>query len=310
MRGRAAGAVLLVVLTAGCGLGDKQHRADAIIESVDKAVAAGTARGTLAVRVEALTVPDLGQRNGNPQTTDKAAPKLPSPRPVSPPVTFGLGLDFAHRRALMSRDAKHAEVFDDLDMYATRLGISDRDVRPWLRLRIRDLEEGEGELRVPEDSPVGLANAINPMVLIDLAAGALAGSIEPGVADMVGDVPVTRYGAAFDVEKALEKTRKDSYPEKVREAIETSFALLTIKGGVNQGTAWVDKDGALRRFRLQLRVSRQRDFVFGVEFDLVLNELGGPVVVAVPDDATILEADSVVAFLRSVVPELAGENAA
>jgi hypothetical protein len=309
VNGRTVGVVLMLIVVlpaVGCGLGDKQHRADAIIDSVDRSFAAGTARGTLAVRVEVLQVPDVGRQAEAANATGRGVPQ----HRLSPPFNFSLAVDFAHRRAQLQRDAKHAEVFDDLDFYATRLGISERDARPWLRLRLADLEEGTGEIRVPDDSPTSLVSAINPIVLVDLAAGALAGSIKTGVADTLGGVPVTRYSAAFDVDKTFDKTRHESYSEDDRKTINTAFSLLTVKGGVNKGTAWVDGDGRLRRFQLELRVSRQRDLVFGVQFDLVLDHFGEPVDVAVPDDTSILEADSMVAFLRSVVPELASRTTA
>jgi hypothetical protein len=299
---RVLGVVLLAVITASCGLGDKQHRADAIIDSVDRLFDARTAVGTLGLRVGVVKVPDVGRQAENAQ---RAGPRPgPGVGELSPPLVAGVALDFAHRRAVVARGERNAEIFDDQDYYGTRVGISERDARPWLRLRLSDLEEGNGEIRVPDDSPLALGAAVNPIVLIDLAAGALAGSIERGVPDKVGDVPVTRYRARFDVEKTLDNTREDSYPEDQRDAIDTLFSLLTIKGTVNEGTAWLDAQGRLRRFRLLLRASRQRDLVFGVEFDLRLLVLGKPVDVKVPDDTSILEADSVVAFLRSTVPEL------
>jgi hypothetical protein len=291
-------AVVLALVTASCGLGDKQHRADAIVESVDKLFAARTASGVMAVRTAALQVPDVGRG------AETGAAQGPPLGTYSPPILTALGLDLAHRRALVRRDPKNAEVFDDLDFYGTRVGVSERDARPWLRLRLDDLEEGTGELRVPDDSPLALGAALNPVVLVEMAAGALAGSIERGVPEKLAGVSVTRYRARFDVEKTLLRTRKSSYPEDDREAIETLFSLLTIKGTVNRGTAWIDNAGRLRRFQLELRVSRQRDLVFGVKFDIALSTVGDPVAVDVPDDASILEADSVVAFVRSVVPEL------
>jgi len=65
------------------------------------------------------------------------------------------------------------------------------------------LGEGNGEIRVPDDSPSALVSAINPIVLVDLAAGALAGSIKTGVPDKLGPIPVTRYAASFDIEKTF-----------------------------------------------------------------------------------------------------------
>ena len=143
-----------------------------------------------------------------------------------------------------------------------------------------------------------MLNAINPIVLVDLAAGALAGSIKRGVTETNNGVTVTRFDANFDVAKTLEKTRRKAYPEQERKAIEAAFELLTLKGDVNKGSVWLDDAGRLRGFSLQLKVSRQRDFVFGVNLALVINNFGKAADVRVPGDSEVLEAASMVAFLR------------
>ena len=294
----------LLAATPGCGLGDRQHRADVIVESVDRVFASDSASGTLTAQVRVLKTPDVGRRA--PEEAD--APALPEQAfPPLPAVTFDVGLDFAQRRAVLGREGKPTEIFDGLDLYGVRLAATERDARPWLRVSLEDLVEGTGELNVPQDSPSAVMNAISPIVLVDLAAGALAGSIDSGVPETVDGVELTRYDANFDIEKSLEKTRDDAYPEDILEPLETSFDLLTLHGTVHEGSVWLDAEGRLRRFRLELEVSKQRDFVFGVELDLVMGAYGEPVKVPVPEEASILEADSLVSFLRLVVPEISME---
>lgn len=293
-------AVVLVSATS-CGLGDKQHRADAIIDAVDATIAAGAANGVLTVGATILQTPDIGRAA---EAGNATGGRPPLGTLLAPPIAYQAALDFRTRRAVLSREDKTAEVFDGLNFYGRRVAATDRDARPWLRLRLADLEEGTGEIRVPEDFPTAVLNAINPIVLVDLAAGALAGSIKRGVTETTNGVRVTRFDANFDVEKTLEKTRRKAYPEEERKAIEASFALLTLKGEVNKGTVWLDDAGRLRGFALELKVSRQRDLVFGVNLGLVISDFGKVADVRVPPDAEVLEAASMVAFLRAVVPEM------
>ncbi len=294
-------ALAVVLVSTSCGLGDKQHRADAIVDAVDAAIAAGGASGVLTVGATILQLPDVGRAA---ESQDAAGGPPPPGTLLAPPIAYDAALDFGRRRAVLSRDGKTAEVFDDLNFYGRRLAATDRDARPWLRLRLENLEEGTGEIRVPDDAPTAVLNAINPIVLVDLAAGALAGSIKRGVTETNNGVTVTRFDANFDVAKTLEKTRRKAYPEQERKAIEAAFELLTLKGDVNKGSVWLDDAGRLRGFSLQLKVSRQRDFVFGVNLALVINNFGKAADVRVPGDSEVLEAASMVAFLRAVVPEM------
>ncbi len=295
-------ATCLAVLTGGCGLGDKQHRADAIVDAVDLAIRAGTAHGVLTVGASILQTPDIGR------VAEGAAVVGGPPRAgtlMGPPVSYEAAIDFRRRRASLTRAGNAAVVFDSLDLYGHRLAASDRDARPWLRLRLDDLEEGSGALRVPDDAPTAVLNAINPVVLVDLAAGALAGSVRRGAPVKANGARFTRFDANFDVEKTLEKTRRKAYPDEERKAIETAFDLLRLKGSVNKGSVLLDEKGRLSGFALELKVSRQRDLVFGVNVLLLIGEYGKPVGIRVPADAEVLEAASMVAFLRAVVPEMA-----
>lgn len=301
MTRRGLTSIVLLLSLAACGLGDNQERAEAIIDGVDKVFATGTANGTLTVSMEMVEVPDVGRaaelRSNAPQAAAAAPPQLP-------PIVFDTALDFRNRRALLTRGGKPAEIFDNLDYYGRRVSATERDARPWLRLRLHDLEENSGDLKVPEDAPVAVSNAVSPIMLVDLAAGALAGSVKRRGLETVNGVAVTRFDANFDVDKTLDTTRDKEYPEDDREALGIAFDRLTVKGTVNKGTAWLDENGRLRGYEVLLRLSRQRDLVFGVRMNLWLHEFGVPVEVAVPSDREILEADSIVAFLRSVVPEM------
>jgi len=292
----ALGAATALALTlAACGLGDKERMADAVIGSVDQAHRAGTARGTLSASMRIAELPGdvaLGDvaGGGGGQSFETT--------PLAVQIDFGTG------RALLAYE-RPFQIFDGLTIYGVRFEAGEREARPWVKI---DMEASEdlGELDPQQDPPVLLMNALSPVLLVDLVAGALTGSIERTGNDDIGGVAVTGYTANFDVEKTLRDTRRKAYDDDAREAVEDMFDALKIKGTVHEGEAWLDPAGLPRRFALTLPVEPRHGFVIDVELRLELTEFGGPVSIEPPSDAELLEVGSLIGLFRSVIPSSGG----
>ena len=292
----AVGAIAISLLPA-CGLGDKQAMADRVIEAVDDTVAAGTATGTVGVTAEVVKVPAAMAALADQQGADFALP------PRSKEVTFPVVLDMAAAQAQLLDGEEPFEVFDDLAIYGLRQTAADNDARPWARVDLDELGEGEAEIDPQQDAPIIAVNAISPTLLVDLAAGALTGSLEDRGTEDIAGVQATRYDANFDLDKTTQDTREDRYDEKRREAVESLFDVLTVKGRVHPGSVWLDGEGRLRQFVLRLQTEPEIDSVIEVALRLTLDEVGAPVTIAVPGQRDWLEVSNMVGFLRTVMPE-------
>jgi hypothetical protein len=297
-RGRPRrGATALVAASAlaltapACGLGDKDRMADAVIGSVDAAHRAGTARGTLTASMRIAELPgdvvvdDIAGAGG-----DQAFETAPIP----------VEIDFTAGRAALVLE-RPFEIFDGLTIYGFRFGVGEREARPWVKV---DLEASEdlGELDLQEDPPVLLMNALSPVLIVDLIAGALTGSIDRAGTDEIDGLTITRYDANFDVDKTLRDTRREAYDEERRDAVDELFDALKVKGSVHAGQAWIDGEGLPRRFAITFPVEPRHGFVVDVELRLELEEFGGPVDIEPPSDGELLEVGSLIALFRAVVP--------
>jgi hypothetical protein len=156
-----------------------------------------------------------------------------------------------------------------------------------------------------DGAAVNAIYAMPPALLLDLAGGVLTGSIEErsGAAELEG--AASRYDVNVSLRKALRDTRRDRYPEHRREEVEDLFRLLGVVGDLHPGEVWLDAEGRIRRFRIELRQEPQRK----VEFRLVFSV---DVVPAPPDPAVedefrrpaieeVLGVDSVLRFTSTVV---------
>lgn len=286
----ALAAVLAVV--AGCGLGDRAERAERVIDSVDLLDAAGPATGTMTVRLTVIEVPDaLG---GVPMLT------------VTGPTT-DLAVDLRAQRAALGPLDAPEQIFDGLVTYGRRLDAQDGDARPWMKLDAAALPDGDGKVDVTLLAPEALRNALNPVLVLDLIAGALSGSVDLAEQpDTVADASTTRYDANFDIEKALEGTRRGRYPERDREAIYDELRLLNLSGRVFPGSVWLDEEGRPRRFRIDLRVSPQKGLTLALRLSIDLDRIGEGSVPKGPDDLELLETESLGAYLFAVTPLVAG----
>ena len=286
-----------MTLLPACGLGDKQAMADRVIDGVEATLSARTASGTIGVTAEVVKVPAAMSALADQQGVDFELP------PRSKEVTFPVALDMAAAQAHLLDGEEPFEVFDDLAIYGLRQSAADDDARPWARVDLDELSEGEAEVDAQQDAPIIAVNAISPTLLVDLAAGALTGSLEDRGTEEIAGVQTTRYDANFDLDKTTQDTREDRYDEKRREAVESLFDVLTVKGRVHPGSVWLDGEGRLRQFVLRLQTEPEIDSVIEVALRLTLDEIGAPVTIAVPGQRDWLEVSSMVGFLRTVMPE-------
>lgn len=298
---RLLGCLVVVGLLAGCGLGDKAQVADQIIDSVSRLEQAGPAHGNLVVALKLIELPvaaaAFGPAAGSPGGEGGAAGGSFAGAPIVVTV------DLKHQRAALGAADQPALIFDGLLGYGRRLEAAEGDARPWMKVDLADLAEGDSKVNFTRLAPDALRNALNPSFVVDLIAGALSGSVEqmPGTETLAG-TPTTKYEANFDIEKAVGDTRRDRYPEDDRDAAYELLDLLTVSGRVFPGAVWLDGEGRPRRFQIALRVSPQKGFVLEIGFDLMLERFGDEGVPANPTDLELLETDSLAGFLQAVTP--------
>jgi hypothetical protein len=304
-RALAAAAALALLPLAACGLGDKEGYADAIIDATERAFEAGTALGTLSVSMQVIEAPDgIASIGGTQLGGDMADAAQAQMMQESRALVAEMTLDLDRDRAALTIPGVDTPfvLFDGMDAYGRRYDAGERDARPWVRVDLEDLDDGGSELSPTDDQPFIGAYAINPIALLDIAAGPLTGSIERVGEEEIDGVAVTRYDANFDIEKVLRDTRRGRWPEEKREALEDVLDVLAVRGTTHEGHVWLDADGNPRRFKLRLREEPIRKFLLDVIIQLDLTDIGGTADVDVPTAQERIEIGNVVQFLRSVVP--------
>jgi hypothetical protein len=286
----------LVIGLGACGLGDKQEQADAIIDSVDAAFDAGSARGTVTASMRFARMPEgaevqLGALNG-----DAAMGQMEQA------FQMDAVLDLRDEKATLAvGGGAPFAVFDRLQTFGRRWNAGARDARPWVRVDIADIAEGD-ELDPTSDIPTFATVAVNPVVLLDLIAGPLAGSVERVGTDEVAGVETTHYKANFDIDKVLRDTRRSRYPEDRREAIEDLLDVFAVSGRIHPGEVWLDADGLPRRFRLRLEEEPISRMVIEHVITIEIAEYGSDDGVTVPSVQELVDISSVVQMIRATVP--------
>jgi len=314
---RCTTAALLVALVAsGCGLGDRQHRADRIIDSVDVAFAAGSASGTFSTSMKFVRLPDgAGQVLGAIGGTQSSSEQKPASDPAQQlaqaqqqqmqrEFTVDLALDLRQTRAAVAlhRDpAKPFAIFSNLVAYGRRWSAGPRDARPWVRVDANDLNEGD-ELDPTADAPSFFAFAINPVYLVDLIAGPLAGSVRERGTERVGGVATTRYSANFDIDKVLAHTRRKQFPEDTRKAFNDVLDVLAVSGRIHPGDVWIDAAGRPRRFSIRLKEEPIKHFVIEHTITLELTSFATGNALAVPSPRERVAVRSLVQYVRATIP--------
>jgi hypothetical protein len=312
---RCAGAAVAVALLAGgCSLGDRQHRADAIIDSVDAAFDAGGATGTLSTSMRFVRLPDgasqvLGALGGaasgsgdesDPVAQLAQAQQQQMQREFSTLVTLDLDRTRAAVALPKTPDAPFA-VYNGLVTYGRRWSAGPRDARPWVRVDAADLNEGD-ELDPTQDAPSFFAFALNPALLVDLIAGPLTGSVKELGTESIDGVPTTHYEANFDIDKVVRKTRRKQFPEDRRKAFDDVLDVLAVAGRIHPGEVWLDDEGRPRRFTLRLKEEPIRHFVIEHTITLQLRDFVSGTRLAIPTARERVDLRSLVQYLRATIP--------
>lgn len=293
--------LVVIGLLAGCGLGDKAHVAEQIIDSVARLEQVGPAQGTLVVTLKLIEVPAAAEAFAAGGGLPGGAGGAPAGSFAGAPIV--VTVDLEHQRAALGGADQPDQIFDRLVGYGRRVEAAEGDARPWMKVDLADLAEGDSKVNFTRLSPDALRNALNPSFVVDLIAGALSGSVErmKGTETVAG-TPTTKYEANFDIEKAVGDTRRDRYPEDDREAVYELLDLLTVSGRVFPGAVWLDGEGMPRQFQIGLRVSPRKGFVLEIGLELVFESFGAEGVPPNPTDLELLETDSVAGYLQAVTP--------
>ena len=270
----AIGAVALaaVLASSACGgLGEKEDLADRVLAASATANQRNTVKGTIAVTMR----------------LDEAPLETPALGMAAPPVVTPFVADLGARRSLLEGPQL---VHDGFIVHLHRADAKENDARPWLSLDVRDLGESAGlpfSVTRPLVPPAAVFT-IPPVVLLDLMAGALTGSLEARGTEDVDGVPTQVYEANFDVEKTVSDTREDAYDAERVDAVEAAYDTLAIKERVHSGRVWIAPDGAPRRFELTLVQAPRNRWAFAATVTVDLLEWGAPVAIALPTaDQTI-----------------------
>jgi hypothetical protein len=309
--------VAALLLVPACGLGDKARLEDRITSAPARTEGRIVA-GTMTVESRLTKLPagvkalvggiSFGDTEGGPGTTVGFPPEG-----VPFGVTqVGFSLDLRHSRATLSpTDSTTPQVvFDDLVLYGRRGGVPADDARPWVRLALDHVDDTAGELDPLDGAAVNAIYAIHPAVIADLAGGTLTGSIERRDDEPL-EPGTTHYDVNVSVRKALQDTRRSRYPEDRREAVEELLRLLGVVGDLHRGQVWLDRDGHLRRFRIELRQEPQRKVEFRLIVQLDLPPAGSPPgadAFRTPSVDEVLGVDSVLRFTSTVVATGAKEE--
>lgn len=278
-RAWSAGAVALVagaLVAPACGLGDKA-RVEQRITSSPARYEGTIVSGTITVESRLVKLPaGVGAVGAAGGPAPPAPPGSPAPAstPTLPREGLSLGtrgvrflLDVATSRAALL-DAEGTPpsnepkvVFDDLVLYGRRGGVPADDARPWVQLDLDALDDTAGALDPLDGKALDAVYALHPALLADLVAGTLTGSIRArGVA--AGGEGTTHYAVNVSIRKALQDTRRARYPEDRRESVEELLRLLGVAGDLHPGDVWLDAEGRIRRFRIELLQEPQRKVQF------------------------------------------------
>lgn len=308
-----AATLALVVLGGGCGFAERAATAERLTDAPARAETAAVA-GTITVEsrfrhgppgavATAVGIPGLRAGAGGPGAGGSPAPGRGE---GAGPVTLARGrarfmLDLGRSQAVLVRDGSERPfvVVDDLTFYGRRAGVPDDDARPWIRLDLADVADGAGRANPVEVGADALA-AVHPAVVTDLAAGLLAGSIRRVGREELGGVPTTAYRANIGINKALTKTRRARYPEDRLEQVRDLLDKLGVSGDVHPARVWLDDEGRLRRFEVELLQHPLAKVEFGLRITVDYEAYGVPFTPQVPDARQLLTVDTLVRFIRTV----------
>jgi hypothetical protein len=277
-----------VAALSACGLGSKQEAADRII-----AAAKATATSTpISGRADVVIVPELGQAN---LTTSVEVLRALS-RPVAARFFVVAG---ASSWGPVAAQEFPTVRFDDRTIAVKRPDAAPDEARPWVQVRIDQLEKGSGRIETFDGlSPIGVLSVLDPRLLLDLAAGPLAGSVS--VLDRQGTGPdeVVHTKANFDVLKVIDRTRRQAYTDDSRQSVELLLSLLRLTDSPHPGEIWIGADGRVRRFVVTLKGHLDKVQGYAMRVDLTIDQAAKAPDAGVPPTP----APQATVGVRSIVP--------
>jgi hypothetical protein len=193
-------------------------------------------------------------------------------------------------------------IFDRNRAYALRPHARPSDARPWVEVA---LDEHLKDLVLdPAALPPSLAVlALRPSVLVDALGGALTGSIDKLGRNDVDGTPTTKYKARFDLTQGLSEAKRRRYSQREQDDLAKVFEVLGIKGDeLNDGTVWLDAQGAPRRLQIALRESPTPQSLILLEIDLKLAPRTEPAAIDVPNGNAVTTVPSLYQFLLPLKP--------
>lgn len=304
---RRAGIVAVVLAMAvgatACGIGDKQNRADRIHASRAVTAEASPAVGTLTLELE------LDERASALAVEDEraqAAAALAGEEEGSRSLGLHVDLDAGDRTARSSvadPAVERATVFADTQLFVRRQNARATEKRTWARLDLAKVIENERPLDAEDMTPpqvlAAVASTINPVFLVELVEGTLAGSVEIAGSEPAGGVDTTRYDVNVSFDKAMTGLDFDDDERTVRTRL---FHLVGHRKDVVPASIWIDAEGRLRRLRIKLeqRVSRQR--TNRLIATLELNEFGREVAIDAPLPEAVVTYERFGRLVRSAMP--------
>ena len=304
-RGSALVLALAVLATAACGLGEKQNQAERIHLSRARAVAAGAAQGT--VRFE-LVPPE------NPSADNEQLAQLAGAEPSGPTVgTYLVDFDFASQRAQLAEVTDSPEpppvvaLFHGDTAFVRRVNLRPSERRVWAKLDFRRLPDDERRPPVPEEqlfqALMLTVHAVNPVHLVDLAGGALAGSVKVKGREDVAGVSTTRYDVNMSLDRAIQELDLDDDALVTRQLM--FRLLLGANDDVRPARFWIDDEGLLRKARLELkqRVTRRESNKLTITIEIP--QYGNETVIPTPTAEETIEVDRFGRLVRAAIPRSA-----
>lgn len=256
--------IAITLLAPGCGISERKHRADVIVEAPDRAAQAGTATAIFAsaglrvlearraVDVTVVVVPpyegtaDFERRRASLEPTTDVPEEIRNFYRSA----AGVGTQTSVRTPRLA--------FAGDTIYAVRVARGPSG-RAWVALDLSKVRRVGDELVA-----VGFPT-IGPIVLLDLLRGALAGSVERVGTEKVGGTSTTHYRVNLDREKAFR-----DLPDDERRTLDRAFGAMGAPGPVYPSEVWLDDEGRPRRMivRITQRVDRVTAFELAIGLEL------------------------------------------
>lgn len=283
---RATAAAVLPLLASGCLLTTKTAEGRALHSAPQVLARSKSVDLTLAVTSQLVRPGSLSTRPG-----------------PDPGYRVSGVLDLASDRADYVAGGRTVAVFDRNRAYALRPHARPDDARPWVQVTLDDHLK---DLWLdPSALPSSLAAlALRPSVLVDSLSGALTGSIDKVGKDDVDGVPTTKYTARFDLTQAFDKAERHRYSQHQQDDLDKLLRVLGVKrDALNNGTVWLDADGAPRRLVLDLRETPVPQTLLLLQIDLRLDPQSKPASVAVPNGNAVTTVPSLFQYLQPLKPD-------